>query len=154
MCLVWLAACLQHWVCASVCLFRSVSVTLVVLPIMRAIIVCVTGGVRVAVISEVVGVQNAGCVCTSIIAVRPGALKHGMRFCVSNSGCVGVPLHVWGWSFNNWIVPWRQVSPRASLGWEVGVRGLCVSKNYAPCFHCQNPHKSSGLVLGAPGQDW
>lgn len=35
-----------------------------------------------AVISEVVGVRNAGCVCVSIIAVCPGALKQPIFVCL------------------------------------------------------------------------
>lgn len=44
--------------------------------------VCVTRGVHVAVISEVVGVRNAGCVCASVIAVCPGALKQPIFVCL------------------------------------------------------------------------
>lgn len=77
---VWLTACLKHWVCVCMPLeecFCNISY------FACNIIVFVSGGVSgVTVISEVAGVRNAGCVCVSIIAVYPGALKQPIFVCL------------------------------------------------------------------------
>lgn len=79
---VWLTACLKRWVCVCLPLSECFCNIRYFACNTSRNCVCVTRGVRVAVISEVAGVRDAGCVCVSVIAVCPGALKQPIFVCL------------------------------------------------------------------------
>lgn len=64
---VWLTACLKPWVCVCMPLEECFCNNVVILPVIVAVIVFVSGGVfGLAVIGGEVGVRNAGCVCVFV----------------------------------------------------------------------------------------